>query len=69
MWVLAFPLAGNPSDVTEAQVGHNGHFKITALTAGPYLLALMRGDSMLGCRSIYIGSTNPEVKISAANEP
>lgn len=67
MWVVAFPLAGNPADITEAQVGQDGHFKITALAAAPYLVTLMRGDTMLACKNIYIGSTAQEIEISAAD--
>jgi hypothetical protein len=60
MWVLAFPLAGNPSDVTEVQVGHDGRFKITAATAGPYLLAVLQGDKVARSESVYIGNQNRE---------
>jgi hypothetical protein len=60
MWILAFPLAGNPSDVTEVRVGHDGHFKITAPTAGPYLLAVLQGDKVVRCESVYIGNQNRE---------
>jgi hypothetical protein len=69
MWVLAYPLAGSPSDVTEARVSQDGRFKITAANAALYLVTVMRGDHMLACKSIFIGTDNQEVQISAGAEP
>ena len=69
MRVVAFPLAGDPSDVFEARVGNDGRFEIAVLNAGPYLLTLMQADRMLGCKSIYIGPDGQETQISVSNQP
>jgi hypothetical protein len=65
LWVLAFPLAGNISDSTQSIVSNTGAFQVATTHPGPYVLVLVRGDSMLGCKRIYVGATNPEVQITA----
>jgi hypothetical protein len=63
VWVLAFPLAGSPSDIIEARVDGTGRFKLSSMAPGPCLLAVVRGDSVLHSQQVVISQENPELTI------
>jgi hypothetical protein len=68
MWVLAFPISGQPNDMTQAKVGKNGQFQITTGHAGSYLLAVVTGMKLLGTKEAYIGFQNSDVVIDLARQ-
>jgi hypothetical protein len=63
LWVLAFPLTGNPSDSTQAMVNSGGAFRVVTTHPGAYVLVVVSGERMLGCTETYIGADNAEVVI------
>jgi len=63
LWAVAFPLAGSPSDATECQIDGSGRFKITTVHSGPYVLAVVRGQKLLGSQAVFIGYRNAELTI------
>jgi hypothetical protein len=64
IWVIIFPLAGLPTDMTEAKVEDGGGFQISTSHSGPYLLAVVRGSEVLHSEPVYIGVRNPELVIN-----
>jgi hypothetical protein len=64
LWVLAFPLTGSPSDMTESPVAkETGRFRITTAHPGSYILVVVRGDRVLASQQADIGFQNPELTI------
>jgi hypothetical protein len=65
VWVLLFPLAGDPSNVEEVRVGIAGEFNLFTSNSGPYILAIVRGDDVLHVRRLIVRPENAELIIDA----
>ena len=63
LWVIVFPLAGSPSDTTECLVSESGHFRIATAHSGPYVLTVVRGQTLLSSQAVNIGIRTPELTI------
>jgi hypothetical protein len=50
LWVVAFPLNGNPSDMIQGLVSGTGTFQIGTIHPGPYVLTVVQGDNLLTCK-------------------
>jgi hypothetical protein len=68
LWVLLFPLSGQPSDMTESPIGKQGGFQLQTVHSGQYLLSVVAGETALFTKSVHIGRRNQAVVIDLSGK-